>query len=470
MMPLQALRSSFRDPSGFLFEGQDGQLYRQVNRRYQADFELLNRSGLYEELSGGGLLIDHDVSSDVQPVSADGFCVIRPRRVPFISYPYEWAFSALKDAALLTLNVQLRALNHGMQLKDASAYNVQFDGCRPLLIDTLSFERLDENKPWKAYGQFCRHFLAPLALMAKTHMDAGYLLRDYIDGIPLDVASSMLPLRTRLSIGLQLHLHWHSRMIGKHSATLPAHQSAQHGARPKTRELHMPKNRLQAYLENLQSTIQSLRCRCGETEWKNYYEENSYSSSGFQAKRELVEGYLKLLKPATVWDLGANTGVFSRIASQLGAFTCAFDMDPACVERGYFEGRRSGLANFLPLRMDLTNPSPAIGWAHGERDSLADRGPADAIMALALIHHLAITNNVPLPAIAEFFRRLGKALIVEFVPKQDPQVRRLLENRDDIFDNYHQTGFEEAFRRHFEIRESQPVGTDGRILYLMQSR
>ena len=389
-MAAQSLRSSFRDPSGFLFEGADGQLYRQINRRYQPDFEMLHSSGLYDELSGRGLLVEHDVSDDVKPAGDDGFCVIRPRRLRFISYPYEWAFSALKDAALLTLDVQLRALNHGMQLKDASAYNVQFDGCRPLLIDTLSFERLDANKPWKEYGQFCRHFLAPLALMAKTHIDSGYLLRDYIDGIPLDVASRMLPNRTRWSIGMQVHLHWHARMVAKHQATQPAAHPSQKSGRPRRRELHMPKNRLQAYLENLRNTVNSLRSNCGQTEWANYYEENSYTPATLNVKQELVGRYLRLAQPATVWDLGANTGVFSQIACDLGCFTCAFDVDPACVERAYLAGRTAKQANFLPLRMDLTNPSPSLGWAHGERDSLASRGPADMIMALALIHHLAI--------------------------------------------------------------------------------
>src|SRR4051794_12526864 len=229
-MSRQTLRASFRDPSGFLFEGDDGQLYRQVNRCYQPDFERLVGSGLYAELTARSLLVEHERTAEIRPLSDDGFCVIRPRRIRFISYPYEWAFSALQDAALLTLDVQLRALNHGMQLKDASAYNVQFDGCRPILIDTLSFERLDVNKPWKAYGQFCRHFLAPLALMAKTHIDSGYLLRDYIDGIPLDVASRMLPGRTRWSIGMQLHLHWHARMVAKHQATqLVGHLSTNSG-------------------------------------------------------------------------------------------------------------------------------------------------------------------------------------------------------------------------------------------------
>ena len=470
-MTAEPLRASFRDPCGFLFEADDGQLYRQINRRYQSDFETLHNSGLYDELASRGMLIEHDRVDDVKPISDDGFRVIRPRRLPFISYPYEWAFSALKDAALLTLEVQLQALEHNMQLKDATAYNVQFDGCRPVLIDTLSFERMEADRPWKAYGQFCRHFLAPLALMAKTHADCGYLLRDYIDGVPLDVASRMLPGGTRWSIGLQVHLHWHAKMVAKHQETKAATgATSQNPRRARVRDLHMPKNRLLAYLGNLRSTINSLRSNFGKTEWDDYYQENSYSTEALNAKRELVERYLRLAGPSTVWDLGANTGVFGQIACDLGCFTCAFDVDPACVERAYLAGRKTKQANFLPLRMDLTNPSPSLGWAHGERDSLACRGPADTIMALALIHHLAISNNVPLPAVADFFRRLGRSLIIEFVPKQDPQVQRLLENREDIFDGYHQEGFKQAFGRHFHLRESQPVGADGRVLYLMDGK
>jgi len=462
------LRASFRDPSGCLFKSDDGQLYRQVNRCHRDDFEMLLGSGLYAELTGRGLLVEHEPADDVQPVSEKAFCVIRPRRIPFISYPYEWAFSALKDAALLTLDVQLRALKHAMQLKDASAYNVQFDGYRPLLIDTLSFEHLDIDKPWKAYGQFCRHFLGPLALMAKTHIDCGYLLRDYIDGVPLDVASSMLPLRSRFSFGMQLHVHWHARMVAKHQATNGDTDNGSPASANRT--IRMPTNRLQAYLENLRTTVETLRPNLGRTEWGAYYEDNSYSTAASEEKRQTVERFIRRLQPSTVWDLGANTGKFGRIASDLGAYTCAFDIDPACAERAYLAARTDKLPNFLPLRMDLTNPSPAIGWAHAERDSLAERGPADVVLALALIHHLAISNNVPLPTIANYFRQLGRSLIIEFVPKQDPQVQRLLRNRDDVFGDYHVGGFEEAFSRQFDVAESTLIGTAGRKLYLMRSR
>lgn len=467
-MTAQRIAASFRDPSGFLFRSEAGQLYRQVNHCYRPHFELLHDSGLYDGLVGDGLLVRHQVVDGVRPLSDDAFCIIQPHRIPFISYPYEWAFSALKDAALLTLDVQIRALEHDMQLKDASAYNIQFDGCQPVLIDTLSFERVEPNKPWKAYGQFCRHFLAPLALMSKSHIDLGYLLRDYIDGIPLDLASRLLPLRTRLSLGQQLHIHWHARMIAKHSPTTPQ-QSEAGTIGPARREMRMPKNRLLVYLENLRKTVASLTWSARGTEWADYYEDNSYTEAGLTEKRQLVSKYLQRVNPATVWDLGANTGDFSRLASDAGAFTCAFDVDPACVERAYLKGRAANERNLLPLRMDLTNPSPSLGWAHAERDSFASRGPVDAVLALALIHHLAISNNVTLPRLADFFHQLGSALIVEFVPKADPQVRRLLQHREDVFDQYDQTCFERAFAEYFQLEERNEVGSDGRVLYLMRA-
>jgi len=281
----------------------------------------------------------------------------------------------------------------------------------------------------------------------------------------------MLPWKTKLSVGLQLHIHWHARMIHRHSATRPQQSVGDRGEDSAGRRpLRMPRSRLIVYLENLRRTVESLSWSPQGTEWADYYEDNSYSQQAFQQKQQLVESYLRRVAPTTVWDLGANTGVFSRLAGKLGCYTCAFDIDPACVERAYLEGRKAGQQNVLPLRMDLNNPSPSLGWAHGERDSLAARGPADLVMALALIHHLAISNNVLLSSVAEYLHNLGKALIIEFVPKQDPQVRRLLQNREDIFDNYDQASFEQAFERYFEVQDSTSVGTDGRVLYLMQSR
>jgi ribosomal protein L11 methylase PrmA len=467
-MVSRRVAASFRDPSGFLFHGADDTLYRQVNRRFEPNYRLLTDSGLYDELTRAGMLVEHEETAHA-PLTEEAHCVIRPRRIPFISYPYEWAFSGLKDAALLTLDIQLRALKRDMQLKDATAYNIQFEGSQPVLIDTLSLEAYKVDAPWQAYGQFCRHFLAPLSLMSKVHIDLGYLLRDFIDGVPLDLASKLLPWRTKLSLNYQLHVHMHAKMIARHAASEIPLDGGCESPKP-TGKIRLPKHRLETLLESLRRIIDSLKWNPGGTEWADYYDNTSYSDEGLQQKRNIVEEYLRQLQPGTVWDLGANTGEFSAIASRLGAQTCAFDFDPACVERCYLKCKQEKQAKLLPLRLDLTNPSPSIGWAHDERDSLAARGPADAVMALALIHHLAISNNVTLPSVAEFFHRLGKSLIIEFVPKQDPQVKRLLLSREDIFDQYCQESFEYAFEQFFTIEQARHVGSDGRVLYLMQRR
>lgn len=452
--------SSFRDPSGFVFRDEHGVLYRQVNACYAEDFRAAADSGLLEELIEAGLLIEHDEVSLDHALDGEAAHVLRPREVPWISYPYEWPFSALKQAALVTLEIQLRALRRGLTLKDASAYNIQFIGPRPVFIDTLSFERYRPGEPWKAYGQFCRHFLAPLALMAYRDIRLGRLLSIYLDGIPLDLASKLLPRRTRLRLGLLVHLHLQAHLVDKYSDTS---KQAEH--RGKLRPVS-PQG-LTALIENLRNTVKRLTWNAAGTEWVDYYSDTSYSQEGFDEKIAVVTDYLQRTQPATVWDLGANTGVFSRLASRGGALTCAIDVDPACTERHYLHCCREGETRILPLCIDLSNPSSGLGWAHEKRRSLAERGPADLVLALALIHHLAISQNIPLEGIARFFRRLGQNLVVEFVPKSDPQSQRLLRGREDIFGGYHQAGFEAAFSKWFRVVEARPVGTDGRVLYLM---
>jgi hypothetical protein len=203
------LSASFRDPSGFLFS-RGGALYRQVNRKYQQEYARLMESGLYEKLVKAGLLIPHTEVNQAPAEAENAYKVIQPERVAFISYPYEWSFGQLKDAALATLSVQKRALKRGMSLKDASAYNIQFVHGKATLIDTLSFETYKEGQPWVAYRQFCQHFLAPLALMALRDVRLSQLLRVYIDGVPLDLASELLPWNTRLNFGLLTHIHLHA--------------------------------------------------------------------------------------------------------------------------------------------------------------------------------------------------------------------------------------------------------------------
>lgn len=452
-----ALGASFRDPSGFLFT-RDGMLYRQVNQTYAADYDRLITSGLYDKLVEAGRLVPH-LESDLEPAAPNAYKILRPERVPFISYPYEWSFGQLKDAALATLSIQKRALKFGMSLKDASAYNIQFYKGRAALIDTLSFETYKPGEPWVAYRQFCQHFLAPLALMATRDVRLGQLLRVYIDGVPLDLASRLLPARTRWNLGISAHIHIHANAQKKY-----ADASLAEARRGRT----MSQEALLGLIESLQGTVRKLEWKPAGTEWGEYYDHTNYTDAAFEHKKQLVAEWAARVKPRLVWDLGANTGVFARQASGPETYAVAWDIDPAAVEQNWRRVRQEKEQNLLPLILDLTNPSPAIGWDNRERESFGQRGPADLVLALALIHHLAISNNLPFERIAESLAGWGEWLVIEFVPKSDSQVQKLLRSREDIFPDYTRQGFEAAFGRFFKVVESFPLRESERWLYLLR--
>ena len=451
---------SFRDPSGFLFV-RDGTLYRQINQIYRPSYDQLIDSGLYAEMVALGCLIPHESAATPPAEPATASLVIQPEPVPFISYPYEWSFSQLQDAALITLEIQQRALKRGLSLKDASAYNIQFHRGLPLLIDTLSFEPYHEGEPWVAYRQFCQHFLAPLALMSLRDIRLGQLLRLHIDGVPLDLAAQLLPRRSRLRVGLLTHLHLHA-VSQKRFAGAEVRSTERRGRVSRIGFLGL--------IDSLRRTVAGLRWEPGRTDWAEYDRMHNYSAAAQADKRRIVGEYLDRARPASLWDLGANTGEFSRLASSRGISTIAFDVDPSAVEANYRSVRREGEKSLLPLLMDLTNPSPAQGWRHEERQALVARGPADAVMALALVHHLAIGNNVPLPQLAGFLAALGRWLIIEFVPKSDSQVRRMMAAREDIFTDYTREGFEQAFGVFYHLHLASQIAESDRTLYLWEQR
>jgi hypothetical protein len=459
-MSWQAVQGSFRDPSGFVYT-RDGTLYRQVNLGFRQQFEAFLASGLYDELTREGLLVPHvQVDLDLA-ASGEAYAVLQPERVAFISYPYEWSFGQLQDAAILTLEIQERALAKGLTLRDSSAYNVQFQGGRPVFIDTLSFAPHEEGKPWDAYKQFCEHFLLPLTLMSTRDIRYSTLLRSYLDGIPLDLGSRLLPRRTWASLGTLFHIHLHAWAQGRYSAS--AVSSVAKGR-------SMSRSALLTLVKNLGAAVRRLSWRPAGTEWADYTTDTNYSESAARSKRQMVLDYLRRPGTNIVWDLGANTGEYSRAAREIASLVISFDVDPAAVERNYREVRGNREAGILPLLLDLTNPSPAQGWAGEERLSLADRGPADVLLALALVHHLAIGHNLPLDRIASYLSRLGRELIIEFVPKSDSQVRRLLLSRPDIFPSYTKEGFEKAFAPYFITTATARVEDSERWLYSMQSR
>lgn len=441
-----------------------GAIYRQVNIAGRDVYDKLISSGLYQFLVEKGWLVAHEEIDGPVKEADNCYRVICPQMMPFISYPYEWCFSQLKTAALLTLDIQLAALKHGMILKDASAYNIQFCQGKPIFIDTLSFDTYREGQAWEGYRQFCQHFLAPLCLTAKRDIRLNMLSRVHIDGVPLDLASKLLPRKTWFKFGILMHLHLHARAQLRYAGSEESGTAGKSKARP------VSKTGLIGIISGLRKLIVSLDWRPAGTEWADYYQATNYTDTAFAEKRRLIKYFLDEIRPAEVWDLGANTGYFSRLASDRKIPTVAFDIDPAAVEINYRQIFEKKETDILPLVMDLTNPSAAQGWAGTERESLIGRGPVDCVMALALVHHLAISNNVPLLQAAEFFAQVSRNLIIEFVPKSDSQVRRLLSTRKDIFPEYNEHGFEQAFAHWFEIQKSHKVDGSERTLYWLTAR
>lgn len=444
--------SSFRDPSGTVF-AKDGIIYRQINHCYIKQYHYLMQSGLYDALKRTGALVSHE-EVNISGITKDCVSVIRPGKIPFISYPYEWTFGQLRDAALLTLRIHRKALEHGMILKDASAYNIQFKNGNPVMIDTLSFDFYQQGMPWVAYGQFCRHFLAPLLLMCNVDVRLNRLLSLYIDGIPLDLASSLL--KRRGGFFTIQHIHWHAKFVAKH---------AEDGKKSKgIKAIKISKANHIALIESLIRGVEKLKLKNIQTEWSAYYSHANYSDTSADHKKVLVRAFLQEIQPASVWDLGANDGTYSRLALEQKAHVAAFDIDPVAVERNYSLIKRENL-NMLPLVLDLTNPSSDIGFANRERGTIDKRQKPDCIMALALIHHLAISNNLPFNKLATWLAEICRHLIIEFVPKEDSQVQVLLATRVDIFSDYTRENFEVAFNSQFILRRLENIEGSCRTLY-----
>ena len=450
-----ALSSSYKDPSGYVFK-QNGEFYRFVSNYYREDYDQLIESGLYKELIKHKWMVSH-----IEQKETDGsYKILKPQQVPFINYPYEWSFSQLKDAAILTLDICLLSLEHDMILKDASAYNITYFEGRPIFIDTLSFEKYNEGEPWIAYGQFCRHFLAPLAVSAYKDLRFIPLLRQFLDGFQLNFVANLMPKSTLLNMGLAMHLHAHAK----------ATQDFGSKKIGKAKKLKISKFQLKGLLQGLRSTVNGITLPRAKTQWGQYYEDHNYSDKGFLEKRKLIESICKKYKPKTVLDLGANMGEFSRAALTDHNFVIATDVDPIAVEKNYMQVKQNNETNMLPLYLDITNPSGNIGFGLEEREAFFARGKFDMVMALALIHHLVITYNVPVATVGRFLSSISPLVIIEFVPKEDSQVVRLLQNREDIFEGYTSEGFESNMGIFFIVLEKYPVKDSVRTLYVLRRK
>lgn len=445
--------SSFRDPAGYVYYD-NGKVYRKINKCYFKKYDYFMKSGLYDQLISCGYLVCH---KEVE--RNKDYIIIEVQKIPFISYPYEWCFEQLKDAAILTLRIQKIALKYNMTLKDASGYNIQFLHGRVIFIDTLSFDFYEEGSPWGGYGQFCRHFMGPLLLMRYVDEGTNCLLKNYVDGIPIFLVDNIL--KGRGGFTSRQHIRWHNKAIASNNDNTL-----------NVRKVKISKNSINNMVDMMIRQIDKLKRKSVVTEWDNYYDNTNYSDISDDCKVKLVREYLGEVKfddDNILWDLGANDGKYSRIAADFCDNVISFDIDTNVVDRNYRMVVLNKEDKILPLLLDLTNPSPAIGFGCSERYSIVDRAGVKCIMALALIHHIAISNNVPFDMIAEFFSKLGQYLIIEFVPKDDSQVLKLLRTRNDIFDTYDKKHFEDSFSRYFKIIKNKNIRGSKRILYLMGS-
>ncbi len=458
---VQADPGSFRDPGSGVLLGHD-QVYRFFTSGHVADFEALIESELLDSLVASGAVIESkplDIEEAPEPyraVPGVGLVVEHPR-IPFISYVYEWPFEMLRAAAVRSLEILQLALEKNLILKDATPYNVQFVGTNPLLIDIGSFERYKEGTPWIGYTQFCRTFLNPLLLQSITGIPFQMWMRSSLEGIDPVHLNRLLPLRHKLrkNVFIDVVLQaWLSRRFSSRNRRAPSLQ-----------ERSIPKSVITGLVNRLKKSVTGLKRRGkADSPWLSYEEQCHYEPEALREKDRFVDAVLARAEPEVVWDLGCNVGRYSIMAARHASYVVAMDSDEAAVGALY-ERVKDQHSNVLPLTVDLMNPSPSQGWAQKERRALGDRGPANFALCLALVHHLAISGNVPLQRIVEWLSTITEAGVVEFVPKSDPMVQGLLRTREDVYGGYTEEAFEAALRGRFQITDVARLPNSGRILY-----
>lgn len=431
--------SSFRDPAGQVVIN-NGNYLREVNEAYLPEYDRLMESGLYADLISNDLMIPHEELDSR---------LLLPKQVPFWSYPYEWCFSMLKGAAVTTLHCAVMALEYDMMMKDASAYNIQYIDGQMKLIDTLSFMLYQPGMMLPGYQQFVEHFLCPLLLMSYGRTEVTKLLTVNVDGISVDTAGKLLPLKARFN---------HSAMVNIYLPRL-----LQQHIDPTALEVHPTKEAVLKSINILLKAVDGLEYKVSSA-WSKYENEDSYTLAAKESKKAIIGDILLALPYGAVADFGANTGEYSRFAHTLGHDVIALDRDHDCIERLYVPG----LVNKLPLVIDICNPSPAIGWQNTERKSFLDRLHVDTIMALALIHHLCIGNNIPLSKVAELLAAHCRNLIIEFVPLDDKKAQILLGKKN--IPPYSEDIFRQEFGRFFTVAQRREVADSKRVIYLMEEK
>ncbi len=456
---------SFRDRYSRVFI-ENGKVFRLLSPEAQSAWKALSNSRLYQNATEDGRLIPARIvdREDLKTGSQGNWsAVLEHPRIPFISYPYEWTFGMLKDAALLQLTLLRDALREDMTSKDATPYNIQWYGSRPVFIDIPSLEPLAEGTPWSGYRQFCELFLFPLMLQAYKGLPFQPWLRGSLEGITAEQMRSLSTLRDFLRPGVFPHVVLQARFQSRYAGH-------ERDVRGDLRRAGFGKALIQRNVDNLIRLIGTLGWGQTRSEWSDYGCTNSYTDTELAEKTEFVKTALARRPRKLVWDIGCNEGHFSRIAAEHSEYVVALDADPLVVDRLYTDLKRTGEERILPLYVNVADPSPGLGWRNRERRELAERGSPDFILALAVIHHMVIAANIPLDECLAWFAGLGGDLLIEFVDRSDPMVVRLLRNRDDIFWDYTREHFEEALGLHFDILNSRMLKDGHRTLYYAKCR
>ncbi|MEO8601161.1 MAG: methyltransferase [bacterium] len=448
---------SFRDPAARVLADDGPQIRRVLSAAAAADDTRLRAAGLFDELERAGWLIASRRRDDVP--APDGWsAVVESPRLPFVSYPAEWSFGMLRDAALLTLQITERALERGAILKDASAFNVLFEGAQPRFVDVSSLMSRDGDGPWHAYGQFCDHFLAPLMLEAYRGVPFQSWLRGSLEGLDIGTLARLLSARDLVRPGVATHVMARTALERRSGTLAPA---ARHAARG----LALPAAALLRNVRSLQRLVAGLRSRA-VSPWADYRDAEDHALSARKAAFVAAAG-ARLGGGQLAWDVGANSGRYSRLLAEHYAYIVALDADAGAIDRLYAELRGSDEARrVLPMVVDVMQPSPPRGWRGRERASLVERGRPQLALYLALIHHLCLGRGVPLAEFLDFARDTAPAAVIEFVAAEDPHSQALLASRTAQHPGYDLANFRRLAAARFQILDEAAL-TPTRQLFLL---
>lgn len=451
---------SFRDPDTRIFH-HEGAVFRALSARGLRDWRQLAGTGFYRRLREQGRLIgtrETNGRSGLPELAETWAAVLRHERLPLVSYPYEWSFSMLQDAALLQLDLLLAALDEGMILKDATPFNVQWLGARPTFIDVGSFTAYEPGDPWAGYRQFCETFLYPLLVQACRGLPFQPWLRGRLDGMSAAECRACLSARDYLRPGVLAHVYLQSKAQVRY-------EDSQADVKQELRAAGFGAGLIRNNVSRLRRTVERLRWRPARSAWSEYQRTHTYDAAGLERKTDFVRSVLQRRRWSLVWDVGCNTGVYSRLAAEHADYVVALDADQAVQENLYRTLRAEGRSTILPLVGDVADPSPGLGWRGRERRPLAERGAPDLLLCLALAHHVVIGRNVPLDDFADWLASFGAEVVVEIVDRGDPMVERLLRNRQGQSIDYSRAAAEAALERRFRIARRAAPASGARTVY-----